>query len=172
MSCRLSTASHAALYVAGISMTDLFKLTAMKGLQNASSPWILGYQDPHGQKQFGSFPAFRQTDHVCHNLVFLFIQKILTEHLLCARICRVSGREFRNLLPVGEGDGESLEKGEKQFLEAQGGCGESGAFAQTPSARENVCEKARHNAGSVSNIWIYSIYTIWLAGSPCSLWIY
>lgn len=131
---------------------DLFKCKAMKGLLKCVQP----QNSPLSRSTLtervliiSSLPTNRS--HIYHKPVFLLIQQILTEHQQCARICRVWQRIQKSSWG-GIGDGESLETAEKQFLEARGSWGKSRALAGAPSARENVCESTRHNAGSVSNI--------------------
>lgn len=91
------------------------------------------------RKSFDHFqPSGKQVTYIINRYFYLFNKYWPNTNNVPGFV--ESGREFRNRLQGGIGDGESLETAEKQFLEARGGCGKSRALAGTPWARENVCE--------------------------------
>lgn len=171
MSCLLTTSSHAAFYIVNIITDGSLQVQSNeRSFKMLPAPEFSAIKIHVDRKSFDHFqPSGKQVTYIINCYFYLFSKYWPNTNNVPGFV--ESGREFRNHLRGGIGDGESLETAEKQFLEAQGSWGKSRALAGAPSARENVCESTRHNAGSVSNIWIYSINTIWLAGSPCSLWI-
>lgn len=138
--CFFSTASHAAFYIVNV-ITDgsLQTQSNEKSFKILPAPEFSAIKIHVDRKSFDHFqPSGKQVAYIINRFFYLFSKYWPNTNNMPGFV--KSGREFRNRLQCGIGDGESLETAEKQFLEARGGCGKSRALAGTPSARENVCE--------------------------------